>query len=199
MESLESDLEVFHGTSYNQAVTIKKNGFTFPHKSWPGDLGYGVYTFSDLNSEVYKDACSAALIYAKKYREGKPGVLKISLTYDESDIIDLDDEEVWRNLVGNINIFQDLIQERISVLEKANRGKSVVKRGNPDGVIIEEFLSFKDLKPKLIIKDRWEDIFDDEKRRGGQIPNSTVVVIREKSSISHIVDAFLRKEENYGS
>ncbi|QEA50855.1 hypothetical protein [Leuconostoc lactis] len=199
MESSGSNLDVFHGTSQSQAIEIEKSGFTFPRKSWPGDLGYGIYTFSDLNSEDYKDAYTAALTYAKKYRDGNPGILKVSLNFDESDILDLDNEVVWRNLVANVNTIQELVDQKISELEKMNGSKGAFKRGNLDGIMIEEFLSFKKLKPKLIIKERWEDIYDDIIRRGGQIPNSTVVVVREKSPITHIVDVFLRKERNYGS
>ncbi|MCM0582803.1 hypothetical protein H9L19_06880 [Weissella diestrammenae] len=182
------DWELYHGTELSKKASILKNGFTMPgNTKWPGDLGRGVYTFLD-NDKYEQSAENAAKMYAKKYRRYSENcIIKIEIPdVDESRVWNLNDQEELDKLVEAKKALREVIDKRVAQLEKDNVGTSVANRHNIDGILLDVYWEYADLSSlaDYLVKDRWEDIESYETNsHGGQIPNSTVVVIKNSGVI----------------
>lgn len=163
---------------------ILKNGFKVNKNTWPNDLGFGVYNFIDTK-KFYTEAKTAAIIYAKKYRPKEEAVCVINnISVEDKSVLDLNDEKNLTNILRYRSTLTSFIQTTANQYREKHPDKSIVRRGNTDGFFLEKVLKMLKIEPNVILIDRWEDIDSVKfKTVGGQLPNCTVLVVRNIESI----------------
>ncbi|MCT0484867.1 hypothetical protein [Weissella paramesenteroides] len=174
----------YHGTTKSNKEQILKNGFIINKNTWPNDLGYGIYNFIDTEN-FYVKAKDAANIYAKKYRSNDETACIINnISIDTGKLLNLNVETNRKNILKYRSMLTNSVQARADQYRQNHSSKSVVKRGNTDGFFLEKVLKTLHIEPDAILMDRWEDIDSSKyKTTGGQLPNSTVLVVRNIESI----------------
>lgn len=179
-------MEVFHGTTQENADCIIQDGFRTENTSFVhpvkmiNDLGTGVYSYCEDNDHLWNPKTNA-LKYARAYRNSesnKYSVIKIALN-DESTInkLDMDDnvnKALWSKLV-------EALKYRASqTYSKVPDGKSK-RRHNIDGIILELAISKGAIpKPDIIVKETYT-AFD--KGTLSNFPNGRECAIRNRDLI----------------
>lgn len=126
-------LEVYHGTTKDNAEQILNEGFKIIPKEVTNDLGHGIYTFcpDELNRWNPKDN---ARRYAKKYKNGKIAVLKVTIdTSSKVHYVDLDDDHFKQNWEK----IRKELEQRANELWKGYHKGNAKRRHNIDGILLE--------------------------------------------------------------
>lgn len=180
------DTTSYHGTGKKNANQIINGNFTvskFP--AFPSDLGYGVYTYVDIENYKMKfvdDAISNAKKYAERFKEERwkndsISVIQINCRFDAGNLLNFNDPEVYNSF---LRLYQQVFNAALLALSKYRDGKAK-KRKQYDGAILE-YLIKKSLigDPDVIIMDTYTDF------RGikSNFNNGTELVIRNTSVIT---------------
>lgn len=179
------NLELFHGTNKEQALNILENGFTYPRtKTYPGDLGYGIYNFCHDEEGLLVPPDIAAKRYALKYRAKPIGIVVSIVKIDSDNFLNLDEDNNVKQMKAVRNNCRSELIKRVKKYKQQHPQSKVAKRANLDGYALEKFLKVCGLAPDIIFKEKWEDVDDEKLSIGGsEYANSKVAVIRNPSII----------------
>ncbi|MGM9906774.1 hypothetical protein [Limosilactobacillus sp.] len=126
-------VDVYHGTTVENAQQILRTGFKVIPKEVTNDLGNGVYTFCPDEQGVW-DPQENARKYARQYKNGKVAVLKVNLdTSDKVSYVDLDDASFTQRW-GKI---REQLEQRANEEWKHYHSGRAKKRHNIDGILLE--------------------------------------------------------------
>lgn len=135
----------YHGTSdfaYQKILKSSNLGFN-PIKTYPNDLGNGVYFFIDsINDLFMNNAQERAFNYAKVFKCNnkieKVRLIKAKLDWsDQISYLDLSDQDNLLIMDHVREEFNEITDKIYSKLQSDPRNKNRVKRGNLDGVFFE--------------------------------------------------------------
>jgi hypothetical protein len=143
--------QAYHGTNADSAETIRREGVkikkysfnTAQLQSVPGDLGMGFY--------AYNDSYQNAQDFITKFSNiENPKVIKLDLSVDEDEFLDLDDPDNKELIEQHYNV--RTIQNLSRRYKSAKGDKS---RKCLDGLIIEYMLNKMRLEVHLISKETY--------------------------------------------
>lgn len=181
-------MQAFHGTSESNATDICVHGFSkerFPN--WDGDLGRGVYAYTEAKDMGYANPAYLAKRYAEKKRgyhvtskKEKVRVLRLDLEVDNGALCDLNNPAVVRRFIDNRKNFEKALHAK----QMKIRNKSgAAERDNEDGILLE-FLMQKRAWPNYDVIMR--DTYTAFEAKTSVIPNGREICIRSLSVIKHI-------------
>lgn len=174
----------YHGTTYESACNILKNGIDVSKLSrkWINDLGRGFYVYIDLEDRPFPNsACENANKYAKTFKSKKQkiGILKVTVNVkDESKILNLTNPRTKKIF----SFMSDNIKEAaFDLIPNIKTGAS--KRNNRDGFLLEYLFKYGYYnEPQVII----ENTHTDFAHIRSNFDNGTEMAIRDLSVIEDI-------------
>lgn len=176
----------YHGTGDKSAKEIIKGNFTvskFP--TFPSDLGYGVYTYVDIENYKIKfvdNAISNAKKYVERFKEERwkndsVSIIEIDCRFDTGSLLNFNDFEVYNSFLRN---YQQVFNAALAALPGYREGKAK-RRKQYDGVVLEYLIKHHLIgEPDVIIMDTYTDF----KNVKSNFNNGTEFVIRNTSVIT---------------
>lgn len=181
-------MQAFHGTLESNATDICVHGFStdrFPN--WHGDLGRGVYAYTEAEDMGYASPAYLARRYAEKKRGyhtaskiEKVRVLHLNLEVDVDALCDLNDTSVVKRFIANRKNFEKALHAR---LMKIRNKSGAAERDNEDGILLESLIQ-KHVWPNYDVIMR--DTYTAFEAKTSTIPNGREVCIRHLSVIKQI-------------
>ncbi|WP_273731454.1 hypothetical protein [Leuconostoc mesenteroides] len=176
----------YHGTSANSANTIIKGDFIISKSpTFPSDLGYGVYTYVDIDNYKIKfvdDAVSNAQKYIDRFKEERwknesTSIIQVNCRFDAGKLLNFNDVAIYNSFLEN---YRKVFNAAVAALPGYREGKAK-KRKQYDGVVLEYLINhYLISNPDVIIMDTYTD-FENVK---SNFHNGTEFVIRNTSVIT---------------
>lgn len=176
----------YHGTGDKSAKEIIKGNFKVSKApAFPSDLGYGVYTYVDIENYKIKFVDNA-VVNAKKYVERFKeerwkndgiSIIEINCRFDTGNLLNFNDLEVYNSFLQS---YQQVFNAALATLPRYRQGKAQ-RRKQYDGVVLEYLIEHRLINdPAVIIMDTYTD-FNNVK---SNFNNGTEFVIRKTSVIT---------------